>query len=78
MRRFFGRIEKDRAIVEGEEFVHLKTVLRGKIGEEILIFDGSPNEYICKIAQLNKSNAVCEIQEARECKSLPKKNIVLF
>ena len=78
MRRFFGRIEENCAIIENEEFVHLKTVLRGKIGEDIVVLDGTKYEYICKIAQMNKSNAICDILEKRECKALPKKNIVLF
>ncbi len=78
MRRFFGRIEENCAVVENEEFVHLKTVLRGKIGEEIVVLDGTKYEYICKISQMNKSNAICDILEKRECSALPKKNIVLF
>ena len=61
MRRFFGNIEQDNAIIEDEEFVHLKTVLRGKVGEKVVVYVGDENEYICEIALMNKNSAVCHI-----------------
>ena len=78
MRRFFGKIENSVAIIEGEEFVHLKTVLRGKIGEKVMVYNGSESEYICQINKINKNDAICSIIENRICQGLPKKNIILF
>ncbi len=78
MRRFFGKIEEDIAIVEGEEFVHLKTVLRGKIGENIVVYDKSEYEHVCEIEKIGKNEAVCKVTQKTVCKGLPKKNIVLF
>ncbi len=78
MRRFFGKVSGENVIVDGEEFVHLKTVLRGKIGEEIMVYDGSEVERVCRIEKINKNDAVCSVLEERICKGLPKKNIVLF
>lgn len=78
MRRFFGNVNGDMATIEGEEFVHLKTVLRGKIGEKIVVIDGSENEYICVIEHMNKNYAQCSVIDRQICKALPKKNIVLF
>jgi len=78
MRRFFGRIEEDIATIEGEEFVHLKTVLRGKIGEKIVVYDKSEYEHICEIEKIGKNEAICKVFEKNICSGLPKKNIVLF
>jgi 16S rRNA (uracil1498-N3)-methyltransferase len=78
MRRFFGRIDKNLAFVEDEEYVHLRTVLRARIGDELIIYDGSEKEYYCKINALNKNYAVCDVVDIQKCKGLPQKNIVLF
>ena len=78
MRRFFGKIEGNYAILEEDEFVHLRTVLRTKIGDEIIIFDGSPVEYVCKIENMSKSQAYCRVLSSKKCDGLPKKNLVLF
>ena len=58
MRRFFGEIINNRAKIEGEEFLHLKTVLRLKIGDEIIVLDGSEKEYLCRIIELKKDDIV--------------------
>ena len=63
MRRFFGKIEEDMAIVEGDEFVHLKTVLRGKIGESIVVFNKSEFQFVCEIEKIGKNEAICKVKE---------------
>lgn len=78
MKRFFGKIEGKMAKVDGEEFQHLKTVLRLKIDDEIIVLDGSENEFECKIVEMKKDAALCEIQRVEKCKALAQKNIVLF
>ena len=78
MRRFFGRIENEEAIVEGDEYVHLHSVLRARIGDEIVVYNGSENEYFCKIKVLNKNYALCDVYDVKKCSGLPKKNIMLF
>ena len=78
MRRFFGRIEENIAVIEGDEFVHLKTVLRGKIGENIVVLDRSQYEFVCEIQKMGKNEAICLVKEKNLCPALPKKNIVLF
>lgn len=78
MRRFFGKIENEKAIIEDEEFTHLKTVLRGKVGEQIEVFDGSEIVYLCEIENINKNFAICNILDKRVCEALPKKNIILY
>ena len=78
MRRFFGRIENGKMIVDGDEFVHFKTVLRGKEGENIIVFDGSEKVYTCIVSHMSKTEAVCDVVSQSICEGLPKKNIVLF
>lgn len=78
MRRFFGKIEGNIATVEGDEFVHLKTILRAKVGEQIVVYNGSENEYECRVLSLAKNYAKCEVEKVSLCKGLPKKNLVLF
>ena len=78
MRRFFGEIIDNRAKIAGEEFLHLKTVLRLKIGDEIIVLDGSEKEYLCRIIELKKDVALAEVFKVQKCKALPMKNIVLF
>ena len=78
MRRFFGNIRENQAFIEGEEFLHLKTVLRLKEGDDIIVLDGSSIEYVCKLTSIRKEYAIAEVLSKQECKGLPKKNIVLF
>lgn len=78
MRRFFGEIINNRAKIEGEEFLHLKTVLRLKNGDDIIIFDGSEKEYFCKITDIKKDYAYAEVTNIKKCEALPRKNIILF
>ena len=78
MRRFFGRIENDFAYIEGEEFLHLKTVLRMKEGDELIVLNATKTEYISKILEIKKSYAVAQVLSTKICEGLPKKNITMF
>ena len=78
MRRFFGRKQDGQIVIEGDEFNHLKNVLRLKEGEEILVSLNDEQEYACEIVSLGKKDAICKINGARICAGNPTKNIVLF
>ena len=78
MRRFFGKIEQDKAVINGEEFLHLKTVLRMKEGDDVVVLDGSEREFICKITQMKKDFAIAHVESTQKCLALPKKDIALF
>lgn len=78
MRRFFGRKENGQVILEGEEFNHLKNVLRLGVGAEILVSLGDENEYACEVEAFEKKSAICKIIGKKICPANPKKNIVLF
>jgi 16S rRNA (uracil1498-N3)-methyltransferase len=46
--------ESDNVIIDGEEFVHAKTVLRIEEGSEITLLDNSGNEYAAIVAKIEK------------------------
>ena len=39
----------DEIVVSGEEFNHIKNVLRYNIGDELTVIDGNSHNYFCKI-----------------------------
>lgn len=78
MRRFVGRIEGEIAFLEDEEFLHLKNVLRLKVGDQIIVICDDDFEYLSTIVEIEKKHAVCEIYEKRVCEGIPKKDITLF
>ena len=78
MRRFFGRKDGNNMIIEGDEFNHLKNVLRLGVGQEVMISINDENEYVCEITEIAKKQAVCKINGVHKCLLNPKKNIVLF
>lgn len=78
MRRFFGRIENGKIVVEGEELKHLSSVIRLKEGDKFICVTGDKFDYLCEIESVDKKKAVAQILEKAENKSNPKKNLVLF
>ena len=55
MYRFFvepNQIGEESIVIVGKDVNHIKNVLRMKIGETILISDGSDKEYICSVEKL--------------------------
>jgi len=78
MKRFFGDIDREKAYIRDDEFQHLKSVLRMKEGDEIIVIDGSEIEYKCQILSLKKDYAEAVIISSEKCKKLPCKNITLF
>lgn len=80
MRRFFGREQDGKVILEGEEYNHLKNVLRLGVGAEVLVSLGDEQEYACVVESFVTSRKVvnCRIVGAKICVANPKKNIVLF
>lgn len=78
MRRFFGEKKGDKIIISGEEYNHLKNVLRMNVGDEILVSLNDENEYACTIETFEKFTAVCKIVGSKVCDGNPRKNIVIF
>jgi len=52
MYRFFvdsEQLNKDQVFLSGEDYNHIRNVLRMKQGEEVLLCDGGDKEYLCAI-----------------------------
>jgi len=75
MDRFFGRVEGDRAVVEGEEFRHFK-VKRVKVGDAVEVVDGE-SSYLCRVRKIEKKRAELEVLEKLPPR-LPKVSVILY
>jgi 16S rRNA (uracil1498-N3)-methyltransferase len=65
--RFFAStpIRGDRATLEGSDAHHLAHVMRAKMGETVVLFDGSGVEYEAQIEAISKSNVQLAILAQR-------------
>ncbi len=75
MKRFFcpaQDIKKDKArITDKTQIHHLVNVLRLKVGDPILLFDGSGEDYICKIESIDKDCMNMNVEK----RSIKKSNV---
>lgn len=78
MKRFIGKIEENVAFVEGEELVHLKSVLRLKEGDEVCIVNGDGKDYLGKISKIDKNYAKVDVISSKISEKCPKNDISLF
>ena len=80
MPKFFvnkEQIEKQITILE-EDAKHIKTVLRKKEGEKLIICDGEGIDYICSINCFEQNTVIADIIEKQYCGSEPPIKITLF
>ena len=61
----------------GDDFHHLQKVLRGKIGEEIIISSGEAVDYHCKSKRYGEDHAVLSVSFLEEAHELRTKVILL-
>lgn len=78
MRRFFGQEVDGHIEIVGDEFNHLKNVLRMSVGEQIFVSLNTEYEYACEIEKIAKKSAICKVIGQKLCEGNPKKNIVIF
>ena len=78
MKRFIGKIEGNVAFVEGEELVHLKSVLRLKEGDEVCVVNGDGKDYLGKISKIDKNYAKVDVISSKISEKCPKNDISLF
>jgi 16S rRNA (uracil1498-N3)-methyltransferase len=66
--RFFAEspITGDRAALSGDEARHLSAVMRAKLGDQVVLFDGSGAEFTARITALRKRTVDLAIIERRE------------
>ncbi len=68
----------DEIFIDGEEFVHAKTVLRVEEGAEIVLLDGSGKEYSAVISKIEKHRLTAHITGATIGKKEPETEIYLL
>lgn len=67
MHRFFVKPEqcqKDKITISGQDYNHIRNVLRMKAGEELLLCDGTDREYICLIKEYDTEKEEVLLQVA--------------
>lgn len=65
MQRFFVKTEQlneDVIVIRGDDYNHIRNVLRMKPGEEILVCDESDKEYLCQITSYPMDEEVVELK----------------
>ena len=78
-KRFFvENISENTAVLEGDEFVHAKTVQRVEEGSEICLLDGSGKEYTAIVAKIEKRRLVAHITGTSEGDREPKTSVYLL
>lgn len=77
---FIDGIDADTGEIwlEGEEFVHAKTVLRVEEGAEIVLLDGSGKEYSAIVAKIEKRRLLAHITGVNDGEKEPKTKIYLL
>lgn len=81
LKRYFveNDIQKDAIIImEGDEFHHLKDVMRARVNDQIVVFNGTKIDGEARILEINKNNAKIVIEEVYENISEPSINVTLF
>lgn len=62
----------------GEDAKHIKTVLRKKEEEELIVCDGEGIDYICNINHFEENKIIVDIVEKQICEAEPPIKIILF
>lgn len=70
--------QTDEAYIEGEEFIHAKTVLRIEEGAELILLDGSGKEYSAIAAKIEKRRLLAHITGVSEGDKEPATEICLL
>ncbi|MEO8496758.1 MAG: RsmE family RNA methyltransferase, partial [Planctomycetota bacterium] len=67
-RRFFVDlpIADEAAVLTGQEAQHLSKVMRAKVGDELILFDGSGAEFTARVAKIGRSEVDLSIIERCE------------
>lgn len=64
--------------LDGEEFHHLKNVMRSRVGDNVTLFNGSPINATCEIVNINKNNADIKVLNVEQNLAEPTINLTLF
>ncbi|HKL94739.1 MAG TPA: RsmE family RNA methyltransferase [Clostridia bacterium] len=80
LRRFFVDASNcigDKIIITGDEFLHLKNVLRMKLGFKLIVCLNDGNEKFCEIVEIQNDSAIVKVEKTVR-KDTKKNYITLF
>jgi 16S rRNA (uracil1498-N3)-methyltransferase len=66
-----------RAILQGDEARHLAKVLRGRVGDEVTLFDGRGHEWPALITAIDRDRVALETGDPRPADQTPARRVVL-
>ncbi len=78
LRRFFVDSVSDITTISGEEFTHAVSVLRIRVGEDVIICDNSGVEYFAKISNINKRDFTAVVYDKKQNETEPKNKVTLI
>ncbi|MBQ9790909.1 MAG: 16S rRNA (uracil(1498)-N(3))-methyltransferase [Clostridia bacterium] len=70
--------EDSDVTIEGDEFVHLSSVMRSRVGDTVTLFCGDSFDYNGTIIEISKKYAVVHVDEKVQGVGFPEKNVTLF
>lgn len=80
-KRFFVEninYETNTAVLDGDEFIHAKTVQRVEVGSEIALLDGSGKEYTAIVSKIEKRSLTAHITGCIESDREPETPVYLL
>lgn len=81
MPKFFVLPEKvrdNRILIDTDDVLHIKRVLRMNVGDELLICDSTGIDYEAKIAEIEEKTITCDIISKKQTDSESKLTITLY
>lgn len=79
MRRFFvDKIDNQKLVVSGDQFLHMTKVLRMGEGDSFLAICGDSKEYECKIAEISSNQATCVVVSEKTVSTDAEANVAVF
>lgn len=70
--------ENQTIILDGEEYHHLKNVMRTNVGDHVLLFNGTSIEAEGEVKSLSKASGEILVLNTKENPSEPKVNVTLY
>jgi len=77
--RFFSAepIAGPEALLAGDEAHHLAQVMRAKVGDEVVLFDGSGAEFPARVVTIGRKEARLVVLARREIDRMPRRRVTL-
>ncbi|MEZ4912153.1 MAG: RsmE family RNA methyltransferase [Saprospiraceae bacterium] len=71
MHTFYADIIGEEVCLIGEEHKHCSTVMRSKVGDTIIVFDGKGSKAECEIIKISKSETICSLIQKVRLSDIP-------